>query len=527
MPTAAAPSSRNGLSLSQRLALSFGLVLLVLLALTGLALARMDTLSQALQQTAGTGAQRSQAIRDMERSASLFSALLRGMTSASPDTLTQMVGRMDKALATYTQASEHLKGLSATDAEMALVSQAAGAAKAARAALDQGRQESADRGAAAQAFSVRLIVQADLDQWDQRLNQWIALLTELSSLEDSRSGQEAEQAAELGRSARWVLVAGALGALLLSAGLGWWITRDLSAGLREAVAAAARMAGHDLSAPVHTQRRDEIGHLLGALEDMRQRMRQLAADVQQSSASIYQASAEISEGSTNLSNRTEQAAATLQAALGSIGALDESVRQTSGSAQAAHELASSTNHAAVQGGDTASQAVATMGEVERASRQISDITAIIDGIAFQTNILALNAAVEAARAGEQGRGFAVVAGEVRSLAQRSAQAAHEIKALIENSLTKVSAGSVQVQRAGSSSQDVMHSVARVSTLIAEISREAGQQLDGIERTRLSVGQLDEVSQQNAAMAEQAAAAAGSLTDQARRLSELVSHFKLA
>jgi len=237
-------------------------------------------------------------------------------------------------------------------------------------------------------------------------------------------------------------------------------------------------------------------------------------------------SREISAGNTDLSSRTEQQAASLEETAASMEQLASTVKQNADNARQANQLAASASDVAERGGSAVSEVVSTMQGISASSRKISEIVSVIDGIAFQTNILALNAAVEAARAGEQGKGFAVVAGEVRSLAQRSAQAAKEIKGLIEDSVTKVGAGSQQVERAGATMQEIVASVKRVTDIMGEISAASEEQSSGIDQVNRAVSQMDEVTQQNAALVEEAAAAAGSLQDQAHRLAEAVAVFKI-
>jgi methyl-accepting chemotaxis protein len=248
--------------------------------------------------------------------------------------------------------------------------------------------------------------------------------------------------------------------------------------------------------------------------------------VRHSADSIQTASAEIASGNADLSTRTEQTASNLQQTASSMSQLTGAVRQSADAAGTANQLATSAAEVAQRGGAVVGQVVSTMGEINDSSRKISDIIGTIDGIAFQTNILALNAAVEAARAGEQGRGFAVVAGEVRSLAQRSASAAREIKALIGNSVERVEAGTRLVQDAGSTMNEIVASVQRVADIIAEIGAGAGEQSQGISTINTAVNQLDQMTQQNAALVEESAAAAESLKDQAQRLSEVVATFRL-
>ncbi|WP_259372053.1 methyl-accepting chemotaxis protein [Caldimonas mangrovi] len=271
---------------------------------------------------------------------------------------------------------------------------------------------------------------------------------------------------------------------------------------------------------------DEIGRLIAAVQLTRHSLAKIVSDVRLASDSISTASAEIASGNLDLSGRTEQAAGSLQQTASSMQQLTHTVKQSADSARQANQMAASACDIASQGGAVVAQVVSTMGDIHEASRKIADIIGVIDGIAFQTNILALNAAVEAARAGEQGRGFAVVAGEVRNLAQRSAQAAKEIKQLIGASVEKVGSGAQLVERAGTTMNDIVSSVRRVSDIIAEISASAVQQDQGIEQVFQAVAELDRMTQQNAALVEESAAAAESLKDQAHRLAHSVGTFKV-
>ncbi len=263
-----------------------------------------------------------------------------------------------------------------------------------------------------------------------------------------------------------------------------------------------------------------VGRLVGAL-------RAALGDISTAAGSINVASTEIAHGNADLSQRTEQAASNLQTTASSMVQLTGTVRQSADSARQANQLALSATEVAARGGAVVSQVVSTMDEISASSTKIADIIGVIDGIAFQTNILALNAAVEAARAGEQGRGFAVVAGEVRSLAQRSAEAAREIKALIGTSVDKVETGSKLVQDAGSTMSEIVASVQRVSAIIGEITAAAAEQSTGIGQVSSSVNQLDRMTQQNAALVEQSAAAAESLKEQAHKLAGVVGSFRLS
>ena len=319
----------------------------------------------------------------------------------------------------------------------------------------------------------------------------------------------------------------ALTAVGLGFGLMWMMRRWVAQPLASLQKAVGAIADGDLTQSVSSSRRDEIGSLIQDTESMRQRLASTIGTVRNSVDSIGTASTEIATGNLDLSQRTEQTASNLQNAASSMSELTGTVRQTADSANTANQLVQSAMSAATRGGEVVGQVVTTMDEINAASKKISDIIGTIDGIAFQTNILALNAAVEAARAGEQGRGFAVVAGEVRSLAGRSAEAAKEIKALIGNSVERVENGARLVQTAGTTMGEIVSSVQRVQDIIGEISSAATEQSEGIASVNTSVVQLDQMTQQNAALVEESAAAAESLKEQAQRLVEAVAVFRVS
>jgi methyl-accepting chemotaxis protein len=318
------------------------------------------------------------------------------------------------------------------------------------------------------------------------------------------------------------LIAAVSGAVL--AGLA---TRSIVRPIAEAVGVAERVSNGDLTAEVHAEGKDEAAQLLAALGKMSANLRRVVGNVRLSVESVSTASGQIAAGNQDLSSRTEEQASSLQQTAASMEQLTSTVKQSANNARQANQLAVSASEAASKGGDVVGQVVATMEGISASSRKIADIITVIDGIAFQTNILALNAAVEAARAGEQGRGFAVVAGEVRNLAQRSAQAAREIKSLIGDSVEKVEAGSHQVNEAGVAMNEIVTQVKRVTDLIGEITSASLEQSSGIGQVSQAITQMDQVTQQNAALVEQSAAAAQSLKEQATKLAEAVSVFKLA
>lgn len=317
-----------------------------------------------------------------------------------------------------------------------------------------------------------------------------------------------------------------IAAVLIGIGLAFGITRSITRPIGEAVKIAQTVAAGDLTAQIETDAKDETGDLLLALKDMNDSLVRIVREVRAGTDTIATASSQIAAGNLDLSSRTEEQASSLEETASSMEELTSTVRQNADNARHADQLAVSASDVAIKGGTVMIQVVDTMGSISESAKKIAEIIGVIDGIAFQTNILALNAAVEAARAGEQGRGFAVVASEVRNLAQRSAGAAKEIKILINDSVEKVDAGSRLVDQAGTTMDEVVASVKRVSDIIGEITAASQEQSAGIEQINKAITQMDEVTQQNASLVEEAAAAAGSLQDQASNLAQVVSVFKL-
>jgi methyl-accepting chemotaxis protein len=350
---------------------------------------------------------------------------------------------------------------------------------------------------------------------------------EFVALQDAASAALRQDFEAQGQQLAWLSALSLLllvGLILLGAA---FLIRSIKQPLLQANVLAARIASGDLSADIDESRSDEFGELMRSLAAMNRSLGQMVAAVRASTDCIATASSEIAHGNSDLAQRTEETSSHLQSTSSSMQQLTGAVQSSADNARQASTLAAHACTVAQQGGSVVAQVVATMGEINTSSQKIASILGVIDGIAFQTNILALNAAVEAARAGEQGRGFAVVASEVRSLAQRSADAAREIKGLIGSSVDKVATGTQLVSQAGATMRDMVHSVRQVADVIGEITAASAEQSAGIAHINQAIGNLDQMTQQNAALVEQSAAAAESLREQASQMAQLVAVFRIS
>lgn len=360
--------------------------------------------------------------------------------------------------------------------------------------------------------------------------EWLARINKFIDLQEEMNQSVSSEARGLASGFQKLMLIITAAAVTIGAGIAGFIVRDILKSLggepSQASALAKSIAAGDLAVPIHT-REDDHSSVLYTMKEMRDSLVQIVTQVRSGTDTIATASSEIASGNQDLSTRTQQQAGALEQTTSSVGELTATVKQNAENAKQANKLAVAASQVAIKGGEVVSQVVATMDSINESSRKVVDIISVIDGIAFQTNILALNAAVEAARAGEQGRGFAVVASEVRTLAQRSAAAAKEIKSLIGDSVEKVDVGSRLVNDAGTTMQDIVVSVKRVTDIMAEISAASAEQTAGIEQINAAVTQMDQVTQQNAALVEQASAASESMQEQADNLAQVVSVFKVS
>ncbi|PVY66124.1 methyl-accepting chemotaxis protein [Paracidovorax citrulli] len=508
------------LKIATRLALGFALILLVMFVMNMLGLTNMGETVRSVKGVASESLVKERLISDWARNIHTSVQRTKAVARSSDTSLNDAFA--EEAAASSRQSADMLKRIEAllqADQEKALMADIQKARTnyltsrdAIYKAKREGRLEDAQR----------LFTQEFQPITAQFLEAVQKLLNMQRENIDASLGQVESGYAET-RSA--VAIATVL-ALILGGGLGWWITRGITRPLGEAVRVARAVADNDLTSAIAAGGRDETGQVLDALRQMNDNLAQVTGRVRQGADSIAIAAREIDAGNQDLSARTERQASALQQTAASIEQLTSAVRQNADSARQANQLAAHASQMAGEGGQVVAGVVQTMGAIDASSRRIADIIGVIDGIAFQTNILALNAAVEAARAGEQGRGFAVVAGEVRALAGRSAEAAKDIKTLIGDSVAKVDEGSQQVAQAGRTMETVVDSIRRVADIMGEISAASAEQSSGIEQVSQAIGQMDQVTQQNAALVEEAAAAAGSLKTQAAMLAEVVSAFRL-
>ena len=507
--------------LGARLGLGFGLVLALLVGITVLAIGSLNTLHEGTRRIVDDRYPQVLLANDVLLRISENGSAMRNLLLVDDrDAVMQQVALINDgekaigvALGELQRRLSSEQGRKSFDEILAL-----------RAAYRAGEEQFLKLASTGATMDASALLLGELRQQQERYVSRVKAYIAVGSMMMTRS---AEEAAAQYRSKTMIMLGIAALAVLLGSGFAIWATRSVTRPVRAAVEVAQQVADGHLDNHIVAGSRDEIGQLMEALRQMNQGLARIVADVRGSAETIATASGEIAHGNLDLSARTEQQAGSLEQTAAAMEELTSTVRQNADNAQEANRLAADASSVALRSGDVVQQVVATMDAISDASRKIVDIIAVIDGIAFQTNILALNAAVEAARAGEQGRGFAVVASEVRSLAQRSATAAREIKGLIGDSVAKVDTGTRLVSQAGSTMGEVVESVRRVSAIVGEISSATQEQRIGIEQVNQAITHMDEATQQNAALVEQAAAAAQSLQDQSQHLRQLVGVFRLA
>ncbi len=512
------------LRIGVRLTLAFSGVFMLMTLMAGFAILRMSEMNERMAHITEGNNQQIASVNKMIYSVSQRAVAIRNLALLKdPELQKQEQESIAKAQKSYEAAEARLLAsihrYDASEAEKALLE----AIK---------RTETLTLPLLAQASELALASQGDeaatflMEKVRPRQTRWVTVLQTLAGLQDKTSDEYAADAAVAYTKARNLLLAFVAAALVSGIAVAWLATWSITRPIIEAVRLARAVAAGDLTARARLQRGDETGQLLDAMGEMNDHLAEVVSRVRSGSESIATGSSEIATGNSDLSQRTEQQAASLQQTAASMEEIRSTLRNNADTATQASKMAENASKAAVKGGAAVGQVISTMQQITTSSKRIADIISVIDGIAFQTNILALNAAVEAARAGEQGRGFAVVAGEVRNLAQRSAGAAREIKSLINASVETVEVGSRLVKDAGGTMDDIVSQVQRVASLIGEISLAISEQSTGIDQVGEAVTDLDRVTQQNAALVEQSAAAADSLSQQAAQLLASVSVFRL-
>lgn len=503
------------LRIRKRLALAFGLILLILVASSAMGVWKLRILTKHLNAVATTDQQKSQLAVEWLHTIALNGVRTRAALLGAPETVPELQREIDITSALSLKARNELEKLCDTPEDKQQFAQI----DVKRAAFRQARDEVMKHRSAGEN------VQAETDtKLTPLLNAYIDEITRLQLRQKVRYEEALASANEEGSRGQQLLVACSVGGLTVAIFLAMALSRSIVVPLRQAVQSTRHIANGDLSEDILVSGSDEPAELLTALQAMQTSLSGIVTNVRSNAESVATASAQIAQGNNDLSTRTEQQAAALEETASSMEQLNSTVRQNAENAQQATRLADQASKVAMDGGAAVSAVVEKMRNISESSQRIGHIIAAIDGIAFQTNILALNAAVEAARAGEQGRGFAVVASEVRNLAQRSAEAAKEIKNLIVDSAERVEQGTVLADKAGTTMNEVVASIRQVSEIVNQISSASQEQSLGVAQVGEAVAQLDQTTQQNAALVEESAAAASSLEVQSADMVKAVAFF---
>jgi methyl-accepting chemotaxis protein len=510
----------NNLKIGFRLGLGFGIVMVLMIAQGVISIYRMSEIEQSLDDIVNDSNIKIKAISEMRQDVMVGAMATRNVAlMTKEDDIKAEIDRIADAREDYKLNLDNLNSQVKSESGKANLAKIE-SARAISVPLADKAVALARDGKQAEAVAIMM------SEVLPNQNKWLSALDEMVRRQDKVADDAASAAKDSYKKARLLTIVMGTAAALLGCLIAWLVSRSISRPLDQAVAIARRVADGDLSAHLHVQSTDETGKLMRALKDMNEHLALTVGRVRSGADTIATASAQIAAGNLDLSSRTEQQASSLEETASSMEELTSIVKQNADNARQANQLAQSASEVALKGGAVVAQVVDTMDGINTSSKKIVDIIGVIDGIAFQTNILALNAAVEAARAGEQGRGFAVVATEVRSLAQRSAAAAKEIKVLIDDSVGKVEAGSHLVGQAGSTMEQIVESVKRVTDIMGEITAASQEQTLGIEQVNQAIAQMDEVTQQNAALVEEEAAATAALQTLADNLAQVVASFKL-
>jgi methyl-accepting chemotaxis protein len=509
----------NHLKIGTRLGLAFGLILLITALIAALGVWRLSTLKEATVRISTVEIDRNELAMEWKAAIDLNWARASAALKTSDAAYIASLGaEMAATTKSVTERQKQLEALMEGAKSKELLDKVA----ATRKTYIDARSKLLERKKAGE--DVFALVDTELRPLAQN---YIKSLEDVTKYTHDELNSFEESVLKAAAASQWTLGIGAGVSLLLGLLFAVWATRSITTPVQRAMEAAEEISKGNLSIDIDAQGKDELARLLHALSAMQQSLSRIVGHVREGSENVATASSEIAQGNNDLSARTEQQASALQQTAASMEQLNSTVRQNADNARQANQLAMSASTVAVHGGEVVGQVVETMKGINDSSRKISDIIGVIDGIAFQTNILALNAAVEAARAGEQGRGFAVVASEVRNLAGRSAEAAKQIKTLINDSVERVEQGTSLVDQAGNTMTEVVGAIKRVTDLMGEISAASGEQSQGVSQVGEAVTQMDQVTQQNAALVEEMAAAASSLNSQAQDLVGTVAFFKLS
>ncbi|MFZ6640626.1 methyl-accepting chemotaxis protein [Undibacterium sp. TC4M20W] len=508
------------LKIGLQLGIGYGAVLLLLVGVALLGIRGMVVTNNALHHVVSVNVHKIDLLEEMSKSVHIVSRVTRTIALLTDESQAGIQHKkIDEARLKYNAAFAELEKLPLDETGKTFVTRIKEEQTAGRAANDKFLEMVKANKEEGVAYLMAKVIPVN--------TVWQDTLQEFINLQDSKNKQDEQMAAESFQSSMRWMIATTLLAIVIGAIIAWISARAVTVPMAAAVSLAQTVASGDLTSQIEIKSNNETGQLLRALKNMNDNLLDIVRQVRSGTETINTASSEIATGNMHLSSRTEEQASSLEETASSMEELTNNVRHNADNARQANKMAISASEIAVKSGAVVAEVVATMGTINASSKKIVDIIGVIDGIAFQTNILALNAAVEAARAGEQGRGFAVVASEVRTLAQRSAAAAKEIKILINDSVEQVATGSRLVDEAGITMETVVSSIRNVTDIMSEITAASSDQTTGIDQINIAIGQIDETTQQNAALVEQAAAAAGSLQDQAAHLAALVETFKLA